>query len=153
MDILKFLNQYEGTALTDIPWEEFPDVLKATCWIFINRWFQDMSMDDLRELSGFDDMSLEDLLKQAEIPKSGIICKGAKIHLCDVSLDQPDGEVFCFSITVPRDWLDALESLARTVIASPQSTPEEMIETAIFTQVQERLSTRNISNNKTEGEE
>ena len=66
MDIQEFLNQYEGNALTDIPWEEFPDGMKATCWKFINRWFQDMSIDDLRELSGFDDMSLEDLLKQAK---------------------------------------------------------------------------------------
>ena len=72
MDIQEFLNQYEGNALTDIPWEEFPDVMKATCWEFINRWFQDMSIDDLRELSGFNDMSLEDLLKQVKTPMSEI---------------------------------------------------------------------------------
>ena len=64
MDIPEFLEKNKGRNLADISWGEFPEELKAACWRFINRWFEETQMDDLRELSGFDDMSLEVLLQK-----------------------------------------------------------------------------------------
>ena len=68
MDSPELLQPNKNRHLADIPWEEFPEELKVACWKFINRWFEETPMDDLRELSGFDDMSLEDVLKP---PRSG----------------------------------------------------------------------------------
>ena len=67
MTLQEFFQKHENSNLSDIPWEDFPDELKEAFWKFIKRWFEETDMDDLREISGFDDMSLEDLLKIGEI--------------------------------------------------------------------------------------
>ena len=64
MNIPEFLEKNKGLNLADISWDEFPEELKAACWRFINQWFEEIPMDDLREISGFDEMNLFDLLKQ-----------------------------------------------------------------------------------------
>ena len=69
MTLQEFLQKYENTNLSDISWEDFSDELKKSCWKFIKRWFEETDMDDLREISGFNDMSLEDLLEKKELRK------------------------------------------------------------------------------------
>ena len=69
MTLQEFLQKYENTNLSDISWEDFPDELKKSCWKFIKRWFEETDMDDLREISGFNDMALEDLLEKKELEK------------------------------------------------------------------------------------
>jgi len=63
MDIQEFFEENEGCDLADISWEQFPEELQAVCRQFITRWFEETSLGVLRELSGFDDMSLDDLLR------------------------------------------------------------------------------------------
>ena len=66
MEIQEFFKKYKNNEnLSDISWNDFPAELKEICWEFINRWFQEMSMDDLSEMSGFNNMSLEDLVKNS----------------------------------------------------------------------------------------
>ena len=69
MTLQEFLQKYEGSNLSDISWEDFPDELKKSCRKFIKRWFEETDMDDLREISGFNDMPLNDLLEKKELRK------------------------------------------------------------------------------------
>ena len=66
MKIQELLQRYKDSKLSDVPWDDFPAELKQVCWEFINRWFQETSMDDLREISGFNDMTIEGLLEKED---------------------------------------------------------------------------------------
>ena len=68
MKTQEFLEHYKDKEnnLADIQWDSFPEELKVVCWKFICRWFEESSVDDLREISGFDDMTLEDFLSLKE---------------------------------------------------------------------------------------
>ena len=66
MNLLEFIHRYVGAEnLSPIPWEDLPVELQSVCRRFIDRWFEETSMDDLRELSGFDHMTLDELLRRA----------------------------------------------------------------------------------------
>ena len=60
-------------------------------------------------------------------------------HLSEITMGQPNEDVFSFSLQISRDWLDAMQSLIENVLAGSRSTSEEMVETAIFSQIQEQL--------------
>ena len=64
MNLEDFIETYkDGMDLSSIPWEDFPEELQEAGLRFMNGWTEDLPTRHLRELSGFDDMSVEDLLK------------------------------------------------------------------------------------------
>lgn len=66
MTIQEFAQKYNGREnLCEIEWNDFPAELQIICWNFMRRWFEETDTDDLREITGFNDMSVEDLLKRA----------------------------------------------------------------------------------------
>ena len=67
MKIEKFIETYKGRLdLSSIPWDHFPEELQMECLKFISEWQANISIDDLRNLSGFNEMSVEDLLRYAK---------------------------------------------------------------------------------------
>lgn len=52
------------TALAAIPWQELPVRLQKTCERFIDRWWNDIDIDQTIEASGLCDMTLSELLRR-----------------------------------------------------------------------------------------
>ena len=52
--------------IADIEWGEFPTDLQEAGLRFMRHWADTLPIRHLRELSGFDDMSVEDLLQYAK---------------------------------------------------------------------------------------
>lgn len=58
------LNQREpDTKLSDIAWQDLPEELHAICWEIIDAWYKHVRIDQLRDISGLNDMTLAELLK------------------------------------------------------------------------------------------
>ena len=51
-----------NTLLSKISWAELPEDLRENCWDFIRVWQNDLDINELREISGLNDMSLSELL-------------------------------------------------------------------------------------------
>ena len=63
----EFAQKYTGTQnLYGVPWNDFPEELQAACQRFVDEWFNTTDMGDARMFSGFNDMSVEDLLRYAK---------------------------------------------------------------------------------------
>ena len=72
MELEDFCQKYKDRLdLFSISWNEFPEELQMECVKFITEWQCNTSIDDLRNLSGFNQMSVEDLLRyaNAELPE------------------------------------------------------------------------------------
>ena len=60
----EFAQKYKGRQnLYGISWNDFPAELQEACQRFIDEWKENLYIDDLRNLSGFNEMSVEDLLR------------------------------------------------------------------------------------------
>ena len=71
MDLEKFVQAYKNRLdLSSIPWEDFPEQLQEAGWRFMNNWKDELPLRHLRELSGFDDMSINDLVEYAKRRKN-----------------------------------------------------------------------------------
>ena len=89
---------------------------------------------------GWESVELVNVQERGEdIRESDSLWNEIEKLLGEISMDQPHDDVCCFSILISRDWLDALNSLSENVLAGSRSTPEEMVETALFSQIQEQL--------------
>jgi hypothetical protein len=67
MTMQEFVERYSGKDnLYDISWEDFPDELHIACEQFVEGWFANTDINDLREISGFNDMSVDDLLRYTQ---------------------------------------------------------------------------------------
>ena len=55
-----------NTLLSNVSWVELPEDLRETCWDFIRVWQSDLDINELREISGLNDMSLAELLAYKE---------------------------------------------------------------------------------------
>jgi hypothetical protein len=65
-NVQEFARKYRGRRnLHAVPWQDFSEELQAACQRFIDEWFKNTDIDDARELSGFNDMSVKDLLRYA----------------------------------------------------------------------------------------
>ena len=49
------------TKLAEIPWTELPPQLQQTCERFLERWWNDIDIDQTIEASGLSDMTLADI--------------------------------------------------------------------------------------------
>ena len=64
MDIKGFAGKYKHHEnLHDIPWYHFPEEVQKACLKFIGDWQESISIDHLRILSGFNEMSFQDLMR------------------------------------------------------------------------------------------
>ena len=89
---------------------------------------------------GWESKELVNVQERGEdIRESDPLWKEIERHLGESSMDQSNEDVCCFSILISRDWLDALNSLSENVLAGSRSTPEEMVETIIFSQIRKQL--------------
>jgi len=67
MHLEDFSQKYKDRLdLFSISWGDFPEKLQEAGLRFKNDWIQDLPTRHLRELSGFDDMSVKDLLAYAD---------------------------------------------------------------------------------------
>jgi len=67
MSFEAFVEKYKDTSdISNIPWGEFPVTLQEAGLRFMNNWAETLPIRHLRELSGFDDMSVADLLRYAK---------------------------------------------------------------------------------------
>ena len=67
MDLKEFFLRYKSRLdLSSISWGDFPVELQKAGLRFMNDWQETLPIRHLRELSGFDDMSVEDLLAYAK---------------------------------------------------------------------------------------
>ena len=59
----KFIEQHlHRENIADIEWKDFPTDLKEAGMRFMRNWADTLPIKHLRELSGFDDMTVEDLI-------------------------------------------------------------------------------------------
>ena len=66
MDIREFALKYRDKEnLYDISWGDLPEEIQKACLKFIGDWQENISMDHLRILSGFNEMSFQDLMEYA----------------------------------------------------------------------------------------
>jgi hypothetical protein len=67
MESEAFIQEYQNQeTIADIDWGEFPTALQEAGLRFMRHWADTLPVRHLRELSGFDDMNVEDLLSYAQ---------------------------------------------------------------------------------------
>lgn len=67
MNLEEFTKKYGGREnLHGVSWRDFPPELQDACERFVKEWFDDTDINDAREFSGFNDMSMDDLLRYAK---------------------------------------------------------------------------------------
>jgi hypothetical protein len=72
MNFQEFIKKYgKLKTLHEIPWDDFPEELQQVCFGFVDEWLCSTPYDDLRNFSGFNNMSVYDLVRltQAKPPK------------------------------------------------------------------------------------
>jgi hypothetical protein len=55
-----------ATRLADLSWEALSPGLQETCQQFMQTWWDELGIEELREMSGLNDMTLSDLLAWEE---------------------------------------------------------------------------------------
>ena len=64
MDIQRFTQHYRDKKnLYGIPWDNFPEEIQRACLKFIGEWQEFLSVEHLRDLSGFNEMSFQELMR------------------------------------------------------------------------------------------
>jgi hypothetical protein len=67
MNLEEFTRKYSGAEnLSHVSWRDFPPELQRACERFVEEWFDNTDINDSKEFSGFNDMSVDDLLKYAK---------------------------------------------------------------------------------------